>query len=102
MFQASSTSTTAVPARVRLPRLAWLILVAAAVAAAIALTLALSSGGSGSGPAVAPAANSQHPLGVRYDGGPEEGTAGPWGHALVPNGGAYNYNGGHDEGNALR
>jgi hypothetical protein len=35
---------------------------------------------------------------VRSDGGPEEGTRGPYGHLLGTN--PYLYNGGHDEGTA--
>ena len=43
-------------------------------------------------------ATGSKPLDVRYDGGPEEGTRGPYGHSFVAS--PYLYNGGHDEGKA--
>jgi hypothetical protein len=58
----------------RIPRAAWVVLGLAAAAAAVALVLALSGGGNGAGSA-APVVRA-NPA-VRYDGGPEEGSAAP-------------------------
>ncbi|MGZ4201290.1 MAG: hypothetical protein ACXVRH_04435 [Thermoleophilaceae bacterium] len=79
MSQAATPPGVTVARRTHVPKAAWAVLVAAAVAAAVALVLALSGGGH----AAAPASSSVHQNpGIRYDGGPEEGTAGPSGHAL--------------------
>lgn len=61
--------------------------------------LATNDAGSTSVSAATPVtATASRPLDVRYDGGPEEGTRGTYGHALVAS--PYLYNGGHDEGKA--
>ena len=61
----------------RLIRFAAALLVLAAIVVAIVLFSA-DDGSSSSPAAVAPAASSvSQPAGVRYDGGPEEGTRGP-------------------------
>jgi hypothetical protein len=114
----TSKPSPAADRHLRLPVLVWAALGAAAAVASVALVLALSSGGtqkvSTSSGAVAPAASS---LGTRYDGGPEEGTRGPYGHPLsrprvtqsgapLPSASRFEhgnptlYNGGHDEGRA--
>ena len=79
-------------------------LLAVAMIAVLGLTaavtiLATNDGGSTSVSA-ATSVRATAPAGpnVRYDGGPEEGTRGPYGHSLGTN--PYLYNGGHDEGKA--
>jgi hypothetical protein len=79
-------------------------LLAVAMIAVVGLTvavaiLATNDGGSTSVSAATPV-RATVPAGpnVRYDGGPEEGTRGPYGHSLGTN--PYLYNGGHDEGKA--
>jgi hypothetical protein len=62
-------------------------------------TLATDHGASTNASAGTPVtATAPKALDVRYDGGPEEGTRGPYGHPLSTN--PYLYNGGHDEGTA--
>jgi hypothetical protein len=64
-------------------------------------TLAANQGGSTSasaGTGTPVTATAPKALDVRSDGGPEEGTRGPYGHPLSTN--PYLYNGGHDEGAA--
>jgi hypothetical protein len=79
-------------------------LLAIAMTAVVGLTvavaiLAINHGGTASVSASTPVtATASRPLDVRYDGGPEEGTRGPYGHPLVAT--PYLYNGGHDEGKA--
>jgi len=78
--------------------LAIAMIAIAGLSVAVAI-LAANDGGSASVSAATPVATSAPAApDVRYDGGPEEGTRGPYAQQLVTN--PYLYNGGHDEGTA--
>jgi hypothetical protein len=78
MSQVTDTAAT----RFSVPLLAWAALALATMAVAVVLILAVTSGGQDSAPTVtAPGAS-----GVRYDGGPEEGTRGPFRYDGGPKG----------------
>jgi hypothetical protein len=85
------------PLRLRPSRLIW-IAVAAVVIVGIAISIMLfvaDDNGSSSPAAATPATSLNRPAGVRYDGGPEEGTRGP---ATSTSNSTTRYDGGPEEG----
>jgi len=83
----------AAPPRIRrrVPLLAWAALALAAVAVGVVLFLALRTGGDS---AAQPTTRATAP-GIRYDGGPEEGTRDPYAAAAPRD---LRYDGGPEEG----
>jgi len=83
------------PLRLRRSRFTWIAVAVVAIAIAITVVLVVSGDDSNSSPtAVTPSVATQ-PAGVRYDGGPEEGTRGLVTSPSSPN---TRYDGGPEEG----
>jgi hypothetical protein len=79
MSDIAHTNPSTLPVRLRPGRfikLAAAVLVVVAIVVAVAVFV-VDDGGSGSPAAATPATSVSQPTGVRYDGGPEEGTRGP-------------------------
>ena len=85
--------------RAGIPLLAWVALVIASTAVAVLLALAITSGDDAGIDVATPAATASGAPGVRYDGGPEEGTRGPSSSELTGHRApAIRYDGGPEEG----
>ncbi len=97
MSDLAHTNPATLPVRLRpsrFIRIAAAVLVVVAIAVAVVL-LVSDDGDSGSPAVAAPASSLSTPAGIRYDGGPEEGTRGP--AAATPNFDT-RYDGGPEEG----